>query len=192
MRVFLGIGHDSPKPILLSSIVLKVTIHTYNRITTSNLTRNHFSSWQDYLPDWEATSLLLVDIHKSTGMFGPQLGEAIPDTKAPIWRLGDPGILRGSIDFPRKNGPVSVNVSRVFWVRSLFGSDHLEICYIAIEHGHRNFVSFPVRHGGSFHSYVSHYQRVYPFIFQYHPLLNTIIQTLITTIKSPLNHYKSH
>ena len=31
---------------------------------------------------------------------------------------------------------------------------------VAIEHGHRKFVDFPMKHGGSFHSYVNVYQRV--------------------------------
>ena len=36
----------------------------------------------------------------------------------------------------------------------------LVICYIAIEHGHRIRVSFPIKNGGYFHSYVAVYQRV--------------------------------
>ena len=36
----------------------------------------------------------------------------------------------------------------------------LVICDIAIEHGHRKFVDFPIKNGGSFHSFLYVYQRV--------------------------------
>ena len=37
----------------------------------------------------------------------------------------------------------------------------LLICYIVVENGHRKFMSFPIKNGGSFHSYVSHCQRLH-------------------------------
>ena len=43
----------------------------------------------------------------------------------------------------------------------------LVICYVAIEHGPVEIVSFPIKNGGSFHSYVNVYQRVPPNLLQY-------------------------